>query len=46
MIILDVQGGGGGVLASRLSDQVLQARDGVSRKNYFKNQINCNANNN
>ena len=24
---------------------VLQARDGVSRKNRFKNQINCNANN-
>ena len=44
MIILDV--GGGGVLVSRLSHRVLQAQEGVSRKNSFKNQINCNANNN
>ena len=36
----------GGVLVSRLSDRVLQAWDGVSRKNRFKTQINCNAENN
>ena len=34
-----------GLLVSRLSDRVLQARDGQSQKNRFKNQINCNANN-
>ena len=28
-------GGGGGVSVSRLSDRVLQARDGVSRKKMF-----------
>ena len=36
--------GGGGILVSRLSDRVLQARDDVSRKNRFTNQINCNSN--
>ena len=50
MIILDVRlcgkGEGGGVLVSRLSDRVLQAWDGVSRKKRFKTQIICNADNN
>ena len=41
IINLDIRG----LLVSRLSDRVLQARDGQSRKNRFKNQINCNANN-
>ena len=49
MIILDVRregGGGGAVIGFAALGPVLQARDVVSRKNRFKNQINCNANNN
>ena len=38
-------GGGGGLLVSRLSDWVFQARDHVSQKNRFKIQIHCNADN-
>ena len=51
IILLDARKGrgeggrGGGVLVSRLLVRVLGARDGVPRKNRFKNQINRNANN-